>query len=85
MPHADSGSRIKLEGVVADIKSGLVFVQTSVGRYSLTAKTAPHDVTVGDTLMLWVSSNNVAVDHHAKGKAGVHRLITGKRPRPRGT
>lgn len=78
MPHADPGSRIRLEGVVADIKSGLVFVQTSVGRYSLTAKTAPHDVTVGDTLMLWVSSNNVAVDHHAKGKEGVHRLITGK-------
>ncbi len=78
MPHTDSGSRIKLEGVVADIKSGLVFVQTSVGRYSLTVKTAPHDVTVGDTLMLWVSSNNVAVDHHAKGKEGVHRLITGK-------
>lgn len=78
MPHTDPGSRIKLEGVVVDIKSGLVFVQTSVGRYSLTTKTAPHDVTVGDKLMLWISSNNVAVDHHAKGKEGVHRLITGK-------
>lgn len=78
MPHTDPGSRIKLEGVVADIKSGLVFVQTSVGRYSLTTKTAPHDVTVGDKLTLWISSNNVAVDHHAKGKEGVHRLITGK-------
>jgi hypothetical protein len=78
MPHTDPGSRIKLEGVVADIKSGLVFVHTSVGRYSVTTKTAPHDVTVGDKLTLWVSSDNVAVDHHAKGKAGVHRLITGK-------
>ncbi len=78
MPHTDPGSRIKLEGVVVDIKSGLVFVQTSVGRYSLTTKTTPHDVTVGDKLTLWISSNNVAVDHHAKGKEGVHRLITGK-------
>ncbi|MDK2744120.1 MAG: hypothetical protein H8K03_05090 [Nitrospira sp.] len=78
MPHADPGSRIKLEGVVADIKSGLVFVQTSMGRYSVTAKTAPQDVTVGDKLTLWVSSNNVAIDHHAKGKEGVHRLISGK-------
>jgi uncharacterized protein YacL (UPF0231 family) len=78
MPHADPGSRIKLEGVVADIKSGLVFVQTSGGRYSVTAKTAPHDVKVGDKLTLWVSSDNVVVDHHAKGKEGVHRLITGK-------
>lgn len=78
MPHTDPGSRIRLEGVVADIKSGLVFVQTSVGRYSVTTKTAPHDVTVGDKLTLWVSSDNVAVDHHAKGKEGIHRLITGK-------
>ena len=78
MPYTDPGSRIKLEGVVADIKSGLVFVQTPGGRYSVTTKTAPHDITVGDKLTLWVSSNNVAVDHHAKGKEGVHRLITGK-------
>ena len=78
MPHTDPGSRIKLEGAVVDIKSGLVFVQTSVGRYSLTTKTTPHDVTVGDKPTLWISSNNVAVDHHAKGEEGVHRLITGK-------
>jgi hypothetical protein len=78
MPHTDPGSRIRLEGVVADIKSGLVIVQTSVGHYSVTTKTAPPDVTVGDKLTLWVSSDNVAVDHHAKGKEGVHRLITGK-------
>lgn len=78
LPHIEPGFRIKLEGVVADIKSGLVFVQTPVGHYSLTTKTAPHDVTVGDKLVLWVSSDNVAVDHHAKGKEGVHRLITGK-------
>lgn len=78
MPHIEPGFRIKLEGVVADIKSGLVFVQTSVGRYSVTAKSASPDVKVGDKLMIWVSGNNVVVDHHAKGKEGVHRLITGK-------
>jgi hypothetical protein len=78
VPHIEPGFRIKLQGVVADIKSGQVFVQTSVGHYSVTAKMAPDDIKVGDTLMLWVSSNNVVVDHHAKGKEGVHRLITGK-------
>ena len=78
MPHIEPGFRIKLEGVVADIQSGLVFVQTSGGRYSVTTKTAPHGVAVGDKLMLWVSSDNVVVDHHAKGKEGVHHLITGK-------
>lgn len=78
VPHTDPGHRIKLDGVVAEIKSGQVFVKTPVGRYSLNAKTAPQDVKVGDTLTLWVSNNNVAVDHHTKGKEGVHRLITGK-------
>ncbi|QPD05100.1 MAG: hypothetical protein Nkreftii_002874 [Candidatus Nitrospira kreftii] len=78
MPSIEPGFRIKLEGVVASIKSGQVFVQTSGGRYSVTAKSAPHDVKVGDKLTVWVSSNNVVVDHHAKGTEGVHRLITGK-------
>ena len=78
MPHIDPGFRIKLEGVVADIKSGLVFVQTSVGHYSVTAKTVPNDIKLSDKLSLWVSSDNVVVDHHAKGKEGVHRFITGK-------
>lgn len=77
VPHTKPGFRIKLEGVVAEIKSGQVFVKTPVARYSLNAKTAPQDVKVGDELTLWVSDNNVAVDHHAKGKEGVHRLITG--------
>jgi hypothetical protein len=76
-PHVEPGFRIKLEGVVADIKSGQVFVQTPGGRYSLNAKTAPPHVKAGDKLTLWVSGNNVAVDHHVKGKEGVHRLITG--------
>lgn len=65
----EPGFRIKLEGVVADIKSGLVFLQTPVGRYSVTAKTAPDGIKVSD---------NVVVDHRAKGKEGVHRFITGR-------
>lgn len=78
LPHIDPGFRIKLEGVVADIRSGLVFVQTPGGRYSVMTKTAPYDIKVNDKLTLWVSSDTVVVDHHAKGKEGVHRVITGK-------
>jgi hypothetical protein len=78
VPHIEPGFRIRLEGEVTEIRSGQVFVQTPGGRYSLNAKTAPRAVKVGDHLTLWVSDNNVAVDHHAKGKAGVHRLITGQ-------
>jgi hypothetical protein len=78
VPHVEPGFRIKLEGVVADIKSGQVFVNTPGAQYSLNAKTAPQDVKVGDKLTLWVSGNNVAVDHHANGKEGIHRYITGQ-------
>ena len=78
LPHIEPGFQIKLEGIVADARSGLVFVQTPVGHYSMTTQTAPHDIRVGDKLTLWISSDNLAVDHHAKGKAGVHRFITGK-------
>lgn len=78
VPHTTPGFRIKLEGVVADMKSGQVFVKTPVAQYSLNAKTAPQDVKIGDELTLWVSGNNVAVDHHPKGKEGVHRYITGQ-------
>lgn len=77
VPHTTPGFRIKLEGVVEEIKSGQVFVKTPGARYSLNAKTAPPNVKVGDELTLWVSDNNVAVDHHAKGREGVHRFITG--------
>ncbi len=76
-PHTKPGSRIKLEGVVQEIRSGQVFVKTPGARYSLNAKTAPPDVKIGDELTLWVSGNNVAVDHHAKGHEGVHHFITG--------
>lgn len=55
---------------MADMKSGHVFVKAPGASYSLNAKTAPQDVKIGDELTLWVSGNNVAVDHHPKGKEG---------------
>jgi hypothetical protein len=78
MARIKPGFRMKLEGIVTEIKSGQVFVKTPGAHYSLTAKSTPPNVKVGDELTLWVSDNNVAVDHHAKGKAGFHRYITGQ-------
>ncbi len=76
VPHP--GFRIKLDGVVARIKSGQVFVKTPRAEYSLNAKSVLQDVKVGDELTIWLSDNNVAVDHHAKGKGGAHRYIMGQ-------
>ena len=41
IPYTEPGYRIKLDGVVAEITSGQVFVKTPVGRDNLNAKTAP--------------------------------------------
>ncbi len=77
-PVPQPGFRIKLEGVVVRMKSGQVFVKTPGAEYGLNAKSVLPDVKVGDELTIWVSDNNVAVDHHAKGKAGTHHYIMGQ-------
>jgi uncharacterized protein YacL (UPF0231 family) len=77
-PVPQPGFRIQLEGVVVRMKSGEVFVKTPGAEYSLNAKSVLPDVKVGDELTIWVSDNNVAVDHHAKGKAGAHHYIMGQ-------
>jgi hypothetical protein len=78
-PRTKAGYHIKLSGKVTKITGGLVQVDTPSARYSLSAKTAPRDIKVGDELSLWVNENNVVVDHHHKGdKEPHHRIITGK-------
>ena len=78
-PRTETGHHIKLSGKVTKIKAGLVQVHTPGASYSLSVKTAPPDINVGDELSLWVNENNVVVDHHRKGdKDHHHRFITGK-------
>lgn len=79
-PHTLSGYHLTLHGEVTKIQSGVVFVKTPVGQYTINAKTAPADAAVGDEVTLWLNEENMVIDHHGKHKnqAGVHRLITGK-------
>ncbi len=78
-PRTQPGYRIKVNGKVAKIGSGVVQVETPTVRYSINAKTVPPDLKVGDELTLWVNENNVVVDHHRKGdREPHHRLLTGK-------
>ncbi len=54
-------------------------MKTPGASYSLSTKTAPSDIKVGDELSLWVNKNNVVVDHQRAGdKEPHHRFITGK-------
>ncbi|NGZ08420.1 MAG: hypothetical protein CV088_03415 [Nitrospira sp. LK70] len=79
-PHTLSGYHLTLDGVVTKISSGLVYVKTPVGQYTINAKTAPSDAAVGDKVTLWLNEENLVIDHHGKhkNKPGKHRLITGK-------
>lgn len=54
-PHTLSGYHLTLDGVVTKINSGLVYVKTPVGQYTINAKTAPSDAAVGDKVTLWLN------------------------------
>lgn len=79
-PHMLPGHVIQINGTVTKIQSGLVYVKTPVGQYTISAKTAPSDAAVGDEVSLWLNDENIVIDHHGKekNKKGSHRLIYGK-------
>lgn len=77
-PRTKLGYQIEVNGVVTSIKSGVITVKSPVGRYTISAKSAPPDAKVGDEVTLWVNEENMVVDHHKKGHAKAHRLVSGK-------
>ena len=79
-PRTTTGSQITVNGVVHKIQSGIIYVKTPVGQYTISTKTAPVDAAVGDEVTLWVNEENMVIDHHGKHKhqQGTHRLISGK-------
>ena len=79
-PHTMPGYVIQANGVVTKIVSGLIFVKTPTGQYTISANTAPADAAVGDEVSLWINEENMVIDHHGKSKhmKGAHRLVYGK-------
>jgi hypothetical protein len=77
-PKTKAGYHITVHGVVDKIQSNVVTVKAPGGSYSLNAKTLPKDIKAGDEITLWVNEENIVVDHHQKGHAQAHRLVTGK-------
>lgn len=79
-PRTTPGYVIQVNGTVTKIQSGLIYVKTPAGQYTISAKTAPADVAIGDKVSLWVNEENMVIDHHGteKHKKGTHRLIFGK-------
>jgi len=79
-PHILPGYVIQVNGIVSKIQSGVIYVKTPAGQYTISAKTAPSDAAVGDKMSLWLNDENMVIDHHGKekNKQGSHRLIYGK-------
>ena len=79
-PRTSPGYVIQVNGTVTKIQSGLIFVKTPTGQYTISAKTAPADAAVDDEVSLWINEDNIVIDHHGKKKnmKGTHRLIFGK-------
>ena len=79
-PRTTPGYVIQVNGTVTKIQSGLIYVKTPAGQYTISAKTAPADAAVGDEVSLWLNEESMVIDHHGKEKhkAGTHRLIFGK-------
>jgi len=79
-PRTTPGHVIQVNGTVTKIESGLIYVKTPAGQYTISAKTAPSDAAVGDEVSLWINGEGMVIDHHGKEKhmKGTHRLIFGK-------
>lgn len=79
-PRTTPGHVIQVDGTVTKIQSGLAYVKTPSGQYTLMSKYAPPDAAVGDHVSLWINEEGMVIDVHGKdkAKAGTHRLIFGK-------
>ncbi len=79
-PRTTPGYVIQVNGTVTKIQSGVIYVKTPAGQYTISAKTAPSNAAVGDEVSLWLNDENMVIDHHGKEKhmKGTHRLIFGK-------
>ena len=79
-PRTNPGYVIQVNGTVTKIQSGLIYVKTPAGQYTISAKTAPADAAVDDEVSLWINEDNMVIDHHGKEKnmKGTHRLVFGK-------
>ncbi|CUS32550.1 hypothetical protein [Candidatus Nitrospira nitrificans] len=78
-PRTRPGYRIQAHGTVEKIQSGLIFIKTPTGRYTVPGKLVPSNAAVGDEVMLWINEEGLVIDGHGeKRQAGLHRLVFGK-------
>jgi hypothetical protein len=61
----------KVNGVISEMRSGLIMVTTSWGTMTIQSD-ALTEAKVGDEITVWVNENNVVIDAYPKGAARPH-------------
>src|SRR6188472_4268201 len=61
----------KVNGVISQMRSGLIMVTTSWGTMTIQSD-ALTEAKVGDGITVWVNENNVVIDAYPKGAARPH-------------
>ena len=71
-------TRMKVNGVVSKVQSGLTTVKTSWGSMTIASATGPQKLEVGEEVEMTVNEGNIVIDVHRKGEpAHGHRYISG--------
>jgi hypothetical protein len=78
-PRSDSQTRMRLRGTVTKLKSAFVFLKTSLGIVTVSAKTGVRNAKVGQDMTVWIHGDHVAIDlHQGSEPAPLRRFLTGR-------
>jgi glutamine amidotransferase PdxT len=62
----DSGTYMKVSGVISQVRSGLVFVKTPWGQRTVASNNGLTGAQVGDEIIMLVDKNNMVIAVHKK-------------------
>lgn len=78
-PRGDSQTRMRLRGTVTKLKSAFVFLKTSLGIVTVSAKTGVRNAKVGQDMTVWIHGDHVAIDlHQGSEPTPLRRFLTGR-------
>jgi hypothetical protein len=78
-PKTDSQVRMRIRGTVTKVKSSFVFLKTSLGIVTVSAKTGVRNAKVGQDMTVWIQGDHVAIDlYHENDPAPLRRFLTGR-------
>jgi hypothetical protein len=78
-PRSDSQTRVRLRGTVTKLKSAFVFLKTSLGIVTVSAKTGVRNAKVGQDMTVWIHGDHVAIDlYQGNEPTPSRRFLTGR-------